>query len=390
MADDAEPDIPLVKPLEALRFFRAKGFSFGFAWQDVWQEEHARAFTVAKAMTRDLLEDLRAAVDTAIDQGETLAQFGKKLRPILAEKGWWGRKLMADPETGEERVVQLGSPRRLKTIYRINMRTAQTAGRWERIQRSKKLFPYLRKVSVMDGRERPEHHVWHGTILLVDDPWWDTHAGQCGWGCRCQDQPVNQRMMDAKGWTVTRQPVRFPMVDYVNPRTGEITRLERGIDPGWAYNVGKAALDGQTPPPLGPGSDVAAARGVTVADLDPFFAAFGLAESAIARGRIFTDQGGWPLAISLGLFRDAGGRLELPDRARIRHLPAVATAIVDPVEIRWRWVRGADGTMLLMRRYIGTDAVVDFGRVGWRFHARGERGFSAARHAQGTMAWTEP
>ena len=242
MADDLP--IPVVEPTEALNFFRQKGFTFGFAWQDVWQEEHARAFTVAKCMQLDILVDIRAAVDRAIAEGQTLDMFRRDLTPLLVEKGWWGRQRMIDPLTGRSETVQLGSPRRLKTIYRVNMRTAQAAGRWERIQRSKKLFPFLRYVSVMDGRERQEHHDWHGTIKPVDDSWWDTHYPPCGWNCRCQPQPLNQRMMDAKGWSVTDEPPSFPRETYLNKRTGEVTKVEQGIDPGWSYNVGKAHLQG--------------------------------------------------------------------------------------------------------------------------------------------------
>ena len=43
--------------------------------------EHARVFTVAKAMARDVLEDIRAAVDDAIANGTTLDTFKKTLRP---------------------------------------------------------------------------------------------------------------------------------------------------------------------------------------------------------------------------------------------------------------------------------------------------------------------
>lgn len=391
MAAEEEPAIPLVKPLEALRYFRAKGFQFGFDWRDVWQDEHAAAFTVAKAMTRDLLEDIRAAVDTAIDEGETLAMFAKKLTPTLVKKGWWGRKLQTDPDTGVDRVVQLGSPHRLRTIYRTNMRTAQAAGTWERIQRSKKLFPFIEYSSVMDGRERPEHHDWDGTILPVDHPWWDTHYPPCGWGCRCRPKSRNQRMLDAKGLKVTTSPIAFPVRDYVNKRTGEITKLERGIDPGWSYNVGKASLDGLAPPPLsGDQGEAAMASTNVVQILAPFFAPFTLVgEGAIRRGRVFEDAAGWPLAISLGLFRDSGGHIVPPPARRHRHLPVVAEAIAEPLEIRLRWIRDRSGAMMLMRRYIGRAAVVDIGGRGWRFFAAGERGFDRDRLAQGEILWAD-
>lgn len=396
MAEDAPP---VLKPEEALRFFRAKGFTFGFSWQDVWQEEHARAFTVAKAMRRDLLEDIRAAVDRALDEGWSLGRFRKELRPVLEAKGWWGRKSMIDPATGEQKLVQLGSPNRLKTIFQTNMRTAHAAGRWERIERQKKVFPFLEYRSVMDGRERPEHHAWHGTLLPVDHDWWDTHYPPCGWKCRCNAVPRNQRMMDARGLSVTKNPVVFPKEEWRNKRTGEVHRIEQGIDPGFSYNVGKAALDPLTPRPIGPdritgfGEDEIGAAALPASHLHalaPFFTHFAMnTPAAIRRGRVFTDAAGWQLAISGGWFRDVAGRLSMPPESRLRYLSAAAEAVTDPDEIRWRWVTGADGKMMLMRRYVGARAIVDVGRAGWRFFAEGERGYDRARFARGDLAWTK-
>lgn len=225
-------------PREALRFFRKKGYRIGFAWQDVWQHEHQRAFTVAKAMSEDLLRDIREAVDDAIANGTTLAQFRERLTPILQQKGWWGRQAAVDPLTGEQRIVQLGSPRRLRTIFDVNLRTSYAAGRWEQVQRTKRARPYLRYVAVMDDRTREEHRAWHGTVLPVDDPWWDTHYPPNGWNCRCTVMQVSERDLERNGWSVDEAPADG-MTQWRNPRTGEIVEVPNGIDPGFAYNVGK-------------------------------------------------------------------------------------------------------------------------------------------------------
>ena len=37
-------------PADAIEYFRQKGYAIGFSWEDVWQEEHQAAVTVAKAM----------------------------------------------------------------------------------------------------------------------------------------------------------------------------------------------------------------------------------------------------------------------------------------------------------------------------------------------------
>jgi len=380
---------PVLPPAEAIAFFRRKGLRFGFAWQDVWQGEHGPSFTVAKAMTRDLLETIRAAVDRAIADGETLDAFRTALRPLLEQAGWWGRRTMLDPATGRHENVQLGSPRRLKTIFEVNMRTAYARGRWERIERSKRFFPFLKYVSVLDGRERPEHGAWHGTVLPVDHEWWDTHFPPCGWNCRCTVRPISRTMLAREGLTVTRRPARFPDRPWTNKRTGEVHAVEQGIDPGWAYHVGKAGDSGLAPPPSD-GAPPAAMTALDLAspDLDGFFAPFGLdSVAARRRGRTFTDAGGWPLFVSAAMLSDAGGN---PDRALIaRATGAAARAIADPVSIRWLWVAGREGTAQLVRRYVGDDAVVDIGRFGWRFRSRGEPGFERLRAATGgTLVWS--
>lgn len=232
-------------PEEAIRWFREKGYRPAFDWRDVWNEQHARAFTVAKATQLDVLADLREAVDKAIRSGGTLGEFRKELKPLLQAKGWWGEKEVdvLDPEgkpTGERKLVQLGSANRLRTIYETNLRQAQAAGRWERMERTKQARPYARYVALLDGNERPEHREWHGTVLPIDDPWWDTHAPPNGWGCRCKMQQLSQRDLERYGYSVNTSPPPSPMRTWRNDRTGETVRVPRGIDPGFAYNPGKA------------------------------------------------------------------------------------------------------------------------------------------------------
>lgn len=367
---EVEP-FPRLDPAEAIAFFRAKGWEIAFDWRDVWQEENVRAFTVAKAMSRDLLEDIRGAVDTALAEGQTLQQFSKDLAPRLFARGWWGKKLMTDPQTGEEKVVQLGSPARLRTIYETNLRTSYMAGRWQRIERAKAVMPFIRYVSVMDGREREQHGAWHGTILPVDHPWWDTHFPPCGWGCRCDGQPVNKRMIERRGWKI-EEPRKFPQRTYVNKRTGEVTKVERGIDPGWSYNVGKASLDAMTPAPrLGGDADelnAATFSETEFASVRDFFAAFGLdSREAAQKGKVWEDAAGWPMAMSLGLLRGPTGRMvKLPARDR-RALAAAARVMLAPASIGWVWVKGLDGRAMLVRRFVSAEGAVDVGRSFWRW-----------------------
>jgi uncharacterized protein with gpF-like domain len=248
-------------PKDALAYFRRKGLSPSFAWQDVWQEEHAKAFTVAKAMNRDVLEDIRNAMDKALAEGQTLEQFKAGLKPLLQQKGWWGKKTLTDPLTGKAVRAQLGSDRRLKTIFQTNMRVSYAVGNWQRAWATRATFPYMVFQHNSDRYPRPQHVAWSGTCLPVDDPWWDTHYPPCAWGCNCSVNSLSKRMLDQRGVKVTERPMQFPLRTYVNPRTGEISRIEEGIDAGWNYNVGKAPLRGMMPAP----AESAAPIGETVA-----------------------------------------------------------------------------------------------------------------------------
>jgi len=366
-----------VPPEEAIAFFRAKGFRIGFNWQDVFKGEHVRAFTVAKAMSRSLLETIREEVDRAIAEGTTLADFQKALRPKLEAAGWWGRKRMIDPATAQSKVVQLGSPRRLKTIFDTNLRTAYAAGKWERGERVKDAFPFLEYSALIDGRERPEHHAWDGTILRRDDPWWDTHYPPCDWNCRCTAIPRTQRMLDRKGLSVTEEPARYPDETWTNTRTGETGTSERGIGKGWDYNVGKEYLRGLAPAPLPasfgkPEDEVTASaefRTVQLHLVDRFLSRFGIAAGGEA---IWTDRDGWPLSIGRGWFIGADGAVRMPKGVSAGvALDRIAAAIATPDSIRWIWVAADDGRQLLMRRYArahaGLETTVDVGGIGWRW-----------------------
>jgi SPP1 gp7 family putative phage head morphogenesis protein len=222
---------------EAIAFFKAKHDLPSFDWQDLWQREHAAAFTVAKSTGFDILGDIRAAVDAALEGGLTVRDFQKRLEPILAEKGWWGRREVTDPLTGEVKAATLGTPRRLETIYRTNLRTAHAAGQWERIQRRKERAPWLEYLTVGDERVRESHARWHGLVLPVDDPFWRTHAAPNGWGCRCVMVQRSGRDLERLGL----RPGKAPPIEtraWKNRRTGRVERVPVGIDPGWAYNPG--------------------------------------------------------------------------------------------------------------------------------------------------------
>ena len=235
-------------PVDAIAAFdlRKANLSESFSWQDFWQEEHATAFTVAKSAGFDILKDISGAFEKAFKEGHTPAEFARSLRPVLEAKGWWGKKFVEDPLTGETRPAQLGSARRLQTIFDANMRVSYAAGHWAGFERNRRGRPFLRYVCILDERTRPAHRARHNLVLPIDHPYWDMWAPPCGWNCRCTLQSLSQRDIDrllSEGEDLRFEPPDDTFRNFVNSRTGEIMRVPDGIDPGWAYNPGRAGYE---------------------------------------------------------------------------------------------------------------------------------------------------
>lgn len=233
-------ELRALPPEEALDFFDAKGFApraQRFDWRDVWNGENARMFTVAKAMDDDVLRALRSAVREALAEGLTLTQFQERVEPTLRSFGWWGRSVVTDPQTGRPRAAQLGSSRRLRTIFDTNLRTAYAAGRWERIQRVKDDLPYLEYNQLDRPTKREAHRPWDGVVLPVDHPFWRTHYPPNGWRCGCYVRQLSPARMRREGLRVTDPAPQIRFLTLPDNRRGSVTTPE-GVDPGFGNNPG--------------------------------------------------------------------------------------------------------------------------------------------------------
>jgi len=230
-------------PPEVPRYFADKNLSPRFSWLDVFGEEHAYSHTVAKATELELLGAFQKSIQTALEKGQGFENWRDNLRPELERLGWWKPRRVADPEGRlPDALVDFSSPRRLKTIFWSNMRSARAAGQWERIQRTKKALPYLLYVRTTSAEPRPEHLTWAGLILPVDDPFWNSHMPPNGWMCKCAVRQITAREAEKKiatgNYLTEAQPME--MVPFVNRRTGQIVKIPKGIDPGWHTNPGLA------------------------------------------------------------------------------------------------------------------------------------------------------
>ena len=184
-------------PEEAIQSLKNKGYKIGWDWHQTLDDAHSRAFTVAKVAKLDLLQDIKKSLITALENGQSLEKWKAEITPILQEKGWWGKKTVINP-AGQEQEVQLGSPRRLRTIYHTNMRSAFSAGRYKAMMESIDTRPYweYRHITMVNYRE--EHKSWNGRILRADDPFWTTAYPPSKFGCNCRVIARSEREVEGK------------------------------------------------------------------------------------------------------------------------------------------------------------------------------------------------
>jgi SPP1 gp7 family putative phage head morphogenesis protein len=408
-------DLP---PEQAIAFLAQKGYRTTAAWPEMMHEDHSRAFTVSRVARIDILEAIRTSLDQAMRDGVPFEQWKTNLVAELVKKGWWSDSNLA--------------PRRLRTIYDTNLRTARASALWQRVQANKELLPFLRYSAVMDRRTRPLHRAWHGTILPVDHPFWRTHFPPNGWNCRCTVIQLSQRDLDRRGWKVTDPPPPLDdLVPFFRKATGQTMMVPRGIDPGFGYNPGEDYFHALKPPPLtgpilrpmpnargedGPLTPLPPPRQVPDTVLlprdmtneqaaDAFVESFNDVAEDVAGLRLFTDKLGEPLVIDRSFFMRGEEWKLTSDRRETINL--LAMTLQDPDEIWWVWENVGDNAApggrrwRLTRRYVARFeidgkprtalAVMQAGKGGWRgvtsYAAKGRNYADAEQVREGVLAY---
>lgn len=343
---------------EAIDFYRGKIKLPTSSWTDIWQEQHSHAFVVAGAANDALLEDLYNGIRQAKLEGGGYDDFKQRFPDIAAKHGW----------------TYNGSPGwRSRIIYDTNITQAYNAGRYQQMQAVKHLRPYWEYDHTSIEHPRLEHKAWDGLILPADAPWWNTHYPQNAWGCKCRVHSFSiteaKRRWEKAGKTGPDTAPPIEMEERIVGKNGSNPRtvwVPKGIDPGFAYNPGKAWLEPHTVPPLQGYDAVLKERGAawptsftpppvpkpTKIPADVILPAETTPEVAVAdfldifgadleQGAVFTDASGVSVAITKALFQDGAGEfkwLTKPEKIdRLRYVNLMAMALIEPDEVWWNW-----------------------------------------------------
>lgn len=363
----ASPSYGAVRFREQIEFFRRKLNLPTNGWTDIYAQEHDWAFVVAGANRDEIVADFYTAVERAISEGRTLAEFRRDFDAIVGKHRW---------------EYNGGRNWRSRVIYETNLRTSYAAGRYEQLQALTSVRPfwqYVHSDAVM--HPRPLHLSWNNLVLPASDPWWITHFGPNGWGCQCTVRALNQRDLDRLGLKVgTAPPVQWDTltIGQRSPQGPRTVTVPEGIDPGFEYTPGRARFHSAMPPELDadsirgsaavpgvprllPRDELPAARTVGAARLlaqglseaeyvAAFLGEFGAAMDAPV---VFRDVLGEALVIGADLFTSATGKLKVTKRGREQFVLLLADAIKRPDEIwaRMEWHHAAQ-KFVVRRRYV--------------------------------------
>ena len=208
---------------EAIGFFRDKVPMTAGAYRALTDIQREKAFTVARVASADILMDIRDALDRAIADGETPADFESRLAEIMAARGWQGL-----------------TPWHTETVFRNNIQTAYSVGRFRQMQALGDRF-YGEYDAVNDSATRPTHSALAGRIFPLDHPFWDTWWPPNGHRCRCSVNPVHKHAVEEEGLKVETEDPTGGLVEPIDPKTGRVMPARPLMpDPGWDHHPARS------------------------------------------------------------------------------------------------------------------------------------------------------
>jgi SPP1 gp7 family putative phage head morphogenesis protein len=365
---------------EAVQYWKGKVRVSKEEWDQLPAEARTKAFFVAGLLSEQMQADVFGALQKALEDGTTFAQFKKDVRGTLEAAGWTAESMW-----------------KLRTIFVTNMLTAYSVGRYKQMTDPHifKTRPYWQYDAVDDGRTRPAHRALDGKVLRADDPAWDEIYPPNGFNCRCTVRTLNAEDVKRMGLSVEAGSDVVGQPAEVEGRTVVVRP-----DEGFAHNPGKAQwgaeflrkpgergnpvslVDDKTPANLGelPRDDK---------DFPPSTAdtADAIWDELVGSGKpVVRDAMDCPVLLDKGFVdhivdKSAGEQ-------RLRHIRGVVPTIEDPAEVWLRPMRYQDGKVVLRRVYVRAFAqkkvvvVVQADRgiwAGYTAYASGHQGVNSAR-----------
>ncbi len=176
-------------PEQALDYLkkRFKNLIPTWRWNDIDAIAHDKAFTVAKVMSADLLQDFYNLMEQAMKEGWDLSRFQSEALPYAELTGWTGNKL-----------------HRLKIIYDTNMKVTYSKSQYNqlRLLGEQGLRPYWMWLKSTARQPNALHMRFYGLVLPYDDPFWKKNYPGTRWGCECGIRSLSEKEVRDRGLEV--------------------------------------------------------------------------------------------------------------------------------------------------------------------------------------------
>ena len=228
MPEIPDPEIVFqgVQPEEAINFWKDRAKLTSAQARALDAGARSRAFYVTGLAEMDMVNLVYRKILEALENGTTLEAFKEGISTVIASEGW--------------------KDYRVETIFRNNLQTAYSAGRYAKIQAVKKTRPYLQYFTMGDMRVRPSHAALNGMVYPVDHPFWDENYTPNGHKCRCGTRTLSERQVEREKLSVRKEMPGDMM--WTDPKTGMEYHVARpGADDGFRNNPGKDWFAGLHP-----------------------------------------------------------------------------------------------------------------------------------------------
>lgn len=203
--------------LEAIRFAQSRKVVLPDEFYSMDLKTRQLATTVSFLSSLEQMKTVISHVNKALANGSTFQDF---------------------KESVESSGIEL-SDGYLDLVFRQNVQTAYSAGRWQQQQRNKSKRPYLMYSAINDIRVRPTHLALNGVIRHIDDPFWLSHYPPWAFRCRCSVIALTEKQAKKQGITPDEDLPGIDAPEFTStPQTwGEMSEFARekiansGIDP---------------------------------------------------------------------------------------------------------------------------------------------------------------
>ena len=167
---------------DAKRFFESLDLLSKPSFLAASTEIQQRSFTVAGVLSDQMLLVVQDELAKAIQEGDDLRRFSKRIRPRLKQAGFLENLgFLADG-------TRALNASHIETVFRTNVLQTYNTGRFM-YQSSPAVMathPVWEVRVVRDRRTRNSHRKLHGIRLLANDPFWKTAYPPFGYNCRCR------------------------------------------------------------------------------------------------------------------------------------------------------------------------------------------------------------